>query len=45
MHQRLADHDHSDYEGLQRHAGELRRLETEVAELEERWLELSELVD
>ncbi|CAM2808403.1 ABC-F family ATP-binding cassette domain-containing protein [Saccharomonospora xinjiangensis] len=44
MHQRLAEHDQSDYEGLQRHAGELRELEAEVAELEQRWLELSELV-
>ncbi|WP_166355868.1 ABC-F family ATP-binding cassette domain-containing protein [Phytoactinopolyspora limicola] len=44
VHQRLAEHDHSDYEGLQRHTDELRRLETEVAQLEERWLELSELV-
>ncbi|MEY7973018.1 ABC-F family ATP-binding cassette domain-containing protein [Saccharomonospora xinjiangensis] len=44
VHQRLAEHDQSDYEGLQRHAGELRELEAEVAELEQRWLELSELV-
>ncbi|EID55094.1 ABC-F family ATP-binding cassette domain-containing protein [Saccharomonospora xinjiangensis] len=44
MHQRLAEHDQSDYEGLQRHAGELRELEAEVAEFEQRWLELSELV-
>ena len=41
-HQRLAEHDQGDYEGLQRLTGELRELETEVADLEEKWLELSE---
>jgi ATP-binding cassette subfamily F protein uup len=44
VHERMASHDQSDYEGLQRHTAELRELEAEVAELEERWLELSELV-
>jgi len=43
-HQRLAEHDQGDYEGLQRLTASLRELETEVAELEERWLELSEEV-
>ncbi|OYN89765.1 ABC-F family ATP-binding cassette domain-containing protein [Parenemella sanctibonifatiensis] len=43
-HQQLADHDQSDYVGLQRLSEELTGLETEVAELEDRWLELSELV-
>lgn len=43
-HQRLAEHDQSDYEGLQRHTDELRTLEAEVAELEERWLDLSERI-
>lgn len=38
----LATHDQSDYEGLQQLAGELREVEAEVDELEERWLELSE---
>ncbi|MEU6855570.1 ABC-F family ATP-binding cassette domain-containing protein [Rothia kristinae] len=42
VHQRLADHDQSDFEGLQRHTDELRELEAEVADLEERWLEASE---
>ncbi|MGJ3507408.1 ABC-F family ATP-binding cassette domain-containing protein [Enemella sp. A6] len=41
-HQRLAEHDHSDYEGLQQHTEELRSMEAEVADLEDRWLELSE---
>lgn len=41
-HVRLAEHDQDDYEGLQRLTGDLRGLETEVAELEEKWLELSE---
>jgi len=44
IHQRLADHDQSDYEGLQGHTDELRQAEDEVAELEERWLELSESI-
>ncbi|RCS79453.1 ABC-F family ATP-binding cassette domain-containing protein [Brachybacterium alimentarium] len=44
IHQRLADHDQSDYEGLQAHTDELREAEAEVAELEERWLELSESI-
>ncbi|WP_454119559.1 ABC-F family ATP-binding cassette domain-containing protein [Microbacterium lacticum] len=44
IHQRLADHDQSDYEGLQRHTDELREAEAEVAELEERWLDLSESI-
>lgn len=41
-HQRLAEHDQGDYEGLQRLTGELRDLETEIADLEEKWLALSE---
>ena len=41
-HQRLAEHDQGDYEGLQRLTGELRELEAEIATLEEKWLELSE---
>ena len=44
VHQRMAEHDQGDYEGLQRHTAELRELEAEVTQLEERWLELSELV-
>lgn len=44
IHQRLADHDQSDYEGLQRQTDELREAEAEVAELEERWLDLSESI-
>jgi len=42
LHQRLSDHDHSDYEGLQRIADQLRAAEGEASELEERWLHLSE---
>ncbi|MGX9672959.1 ABC-F family ATP-binding cassette domain-containing protein [Mycobacterium sp. HM-7] len=43
-HQRLAEHDQGDYEGLQRLTASLRELEGEVTELEERWMELSEEV-
>ncbi|MCV7359842.1 ABC-F family ATP-binding cassette domain-containing protein [Mycolicibacterium fluoranthenivorans] len=43
-HQRLAEHDQGDFEGLQGLSGKLRDLETEVAELEEKWLELTEML-
>lgn len=42
--QRLASHDQSDYEGLQRHTVELHEAQAEIASLEERWLELSESI-
>src|SRR5690625_3706315 len=42
LHERLAAHDQSDYEGLGEITAEVRELEAEVTELEERWLELSE---
>ncbi|MGV9801402.1 ABC-F family ATP-binding cassette domain-containing protein [Mycobacterium sp. NPDC003449] len=41
-HDQLAAHDQSDHIGLGRLTGELRELESQVAELESRWLELSE---
>ncbi|GAY18205.1 ABC-F family ATP-binding cassette domain-containing protein [Mycobacterium sp. shizuoka-1] len=44
-HVELAEHDQSDHVGLGRLTQELRALEAEVAEKENRWLELSELVD
>ncbi|MFC7458427.1 ABC-F family ATP-binding cassette domain-containing protein [Brachybacterium sp. GCM10030267] len=44
LHERLAAHDQSDYVGLQSIAEELRTVEAELETLEERWLELSELV-
>jgi len=42
LHRRLSEHDHGDYEGLQRLADQLSATEDEATELEERWLELSE---
>ncbi len=45
VHQRLAEHDQSDYEGLRRQTDKLHELVAEVARLEERWLELSEWID
>src|SRR5690625_1428260 len=42
VHQQLAAHDQSDYEGMQKLGAELGNIESEVDELEERWLELSE---
>lgn len=44
QHEVLAAHDQSDYAGLQDHTQALRALETEVAELEEQWLEVSDQV-
>ncbi|MCV7423542.1 ABC-F family ATP-binding cassette domain-containing protein [Mycobacterium yunnanensis] len=41
---RQAEHDQGDYEGLRSLTAGLRELEAEVATLEERWLELTELV-
>ena len=41
----LAEHDHADYVGLAAKMAEIGVQQTQVAELEERWLELSELVD
>ena len=41
-HQQMAEHDQSDHVGLGKLTAELRELEGQVAELESRWLELSE---
>ncbi len=43
-HVKIAEHDQNDYTGVAAQTATLRELETEVSELEERWLELSELV-
>lgn len=45
LHATMAAHDPNDYGGLSALGEELRALETQVAEQEERWLELSELVE
>jgi ATPase subunit of ABC transporter with duplicated ATPase domains len=44
-HDRLAAHDQSDYVGLGTLTDELRALENQIADLETRWLELSELLE
>ncbi|UQX12522.1 ABC-F family ATP-binding cassette domain-containing protein [Candidatus Mycobacterium methanotrophicum] len=44
-HQELAEHDQSDHVGVTRLTRELRDLEDDVAGLESRWLELSEVVE
>ena len=44
-HVELAEHDQSDHVGLGRLTGQLRQLETELADKEGRWLELSEIVE
>jgi ABC transport system ATP-binding/permease protein len=44
-HQQLADHDQSDHVGITRLAQELRALEEDIAGLESRWLELSEVIE
>ncbi|MCW4465122.1 ABC-F family ATP-binding cassette domain-containing protein [Glutamicibacter sp. MNS18] len=43
LHKKMADHDQSDYEGLGKFTAQLQDLESQVGELEERWLELSEI--
>lgn len=45
VHERMAAHDQSDYEGLSVLTAELRDLEGQSAAAEERWLELSELTE
>ncbi|WP_400999713.1 ABC-F family ATP-binding cassette domain-containing protein [Agromyces sp. GXQ0307] len=45
QHERLAGHDQSDYAGLGTLGDELRALEDSVAELETRWLEVSEQLE
>ncbi|WP_058233835.1 ABC-F family ATP-binding cassette domain-containing protein [Devriesea agamarum] len=44
VHAQMADYDHADYTGLQAHTDRVRELESEIVRLEERWLELSELL-
>ncbi|WP_394215904.1 ABC-F family ATP-binding cassette domain-containing protein [Brachybacterium vulturis] len=44
LHTKLADHDQSDYVGLAEITSQLREVEGEIESLEERWLELSELL-
>ena len=45
IHERLAAHDQSDYEGLTALSAELRALESQVADLETRWLEVTALIE
>lgn len=45
LHQRMASHDHTDYEGLSRLHEQAQARQDELAALEERWLELSELLE
>ena len=44
-HQELAEHDQSDHVGITRLTQELRALEDDVAGMENRWLELSEVLE
>ena len=44
-HEELAEHDQSDHVGITRLTRELRELEQDVAGLENRWLELSDVVE
>jgi ATPase subunit of ABC transporter with duplicated ATPase domains len=44
-HQELAEHDQSDHVGITRLTQELRGLEDDVAGMENRWLELSEVLE
>ena len=44
-HVELAEHDQSDHVGIARLTAQLREMETEVADKETRWLELSEIIE
>jgi hypothetical protein len=44
-HVEIADHDQSDHVGIGRLTAELRALESELADKESRWIELSEMVE
>ena len=44
VHAKMADHDQSDYEGLAKFTAEINDYQSQIDELEERWLELSELL-
>ncbi|MFV0460427.1 MAG: ABC-F family ATP-binding cassette domain-containing protein [Actinomycetales bacterium] len=44
-HQQMVEHDQSDYAGLLKIGDDLKRLEAEAGGLEERWLELSDLLE
>lgn len=44
-HDRIAAHDQSDFEALQRFGGDLRGLDDERNELEDRWMELSDRLE
>ena len=44
VHLKLAEHDQSDYTGLSKLSTDVRDLESSLAEVETRWLELSELL-
>ncbi|EON30936.1 ATPase component of ABC transporter with duplicated ATPase domains [Gordonia terrae C-6] len=41
----LADHDQSDYQGLAAETERIRAMETELAEVEDRWMELGEALE
>ena len=45
LHAQMATHDQSDYEGLAQLAQQAQTIESEVTELEDRWLEVTELLD
>ena len=42
LHEKLAAHDQSDYEGLGEITAEVRGIETDISSMEERWIEISE---
>ncbi|WP_134322497.1 ABC-F family ATP-binding cassette domain-containing protein [Cumulibacter soli] len=44
LHQQMAEHEQDDHEGMRRLAERSHTLDSEIAELEERWLELSDSI-
>lgn len=45
VHEKMAAHDQSDYEGLAKFSAEISQIDEEIEELEMRWMELSEIVE
>ncbi|MDO4916770.1 MAG: ABC-F family ATP-binding cassette domain-containing protein [Rothia sp. (in: high G+C Gram-positive bacteria)] len=45
LHEKMAAHDQSDYEGLGKFSAEISQIDEEIEALEMRWMELSEIVE
>lgn len=45
VHEKMANHDQTDYEGLAKFSAEIADIDAEIDELEMRWMELSDIVE